>query len=300
MPLHFWLPAAHANAPSHVSAMLSGVVLKMGIYGLVRMLSLLPNPPRLWGGLILAAGRDQRAARRRLRHRPARSEAAAGLSQRREHRHHPDGPGPGDAGPVAASRPEWIVLGLAGCLLHVWNHSFFKSLLFFCAGSVLHGAHTREIDRLGGLAKTMPWTARCFSSARSPSAACRRSTALSASCWSTSGLFGERRRRPCAGGSAIALVVPVLAMIGALAVACFVKVYGAVFLGNSRTRRRPRPTSAPLSMRVPGTVLAAGCILIGLAPMLVVPLLDTAIAGSMPEVRPVRHAASATSCRWGP
>src|SRR5204862_3341211 len=60
------------------------------------------------------------------------------------------------------ARPDWVVLGLAGALLHVWNHAFFKALLFFSAGSVIHATHTREIDHLGGLAKSMPATAFCF------------------------------------------------------------------------------------------------------------------------------------------
>ena len=161
MPLHFWLPSAHANAPSHVSAMLSGIVLKMGIYGLLRMLSLLPSPLPIWGGLILFLGVvsgllgvvfaiGQHDLKRLLAYHSVENIGIIlmGLGLAMLGR--------------CAHRPEWVVLGLAGCLLHVWNHSLFKSLLFLCAGSVVHGAHTREIDRLGGLAKVMPWTAGLF------------------------------------------------------------------------------------------------------------------------------------------
>ena len=137
MPLHFWLPGAHANAPSHVSAMLSGVVLKMGIYGLVRFLSLLPDPPYLWGGLILLLGAisgllgvvfaiGQHDLKRLLAYHSVENIGIIlmGLGLAMLGR--------------SAGRPEWIVLGLAGCLLHVWNHSLFKSLLFLSAGSVVH------------------------------------------------------------------------------------------------------------------------------------------------------------------
>ena len=157
MPLHFWLPGAHANAPSHVSAMLSGVVLKMGIYGLVRFLSLLPDPPHIWGGVILMLGAvsgllgvvfaiGQHDLKRLLAYHSVENIGIIlmGLGLAMLGR--------------STDRPEWIVLGLGGCLLHIWNHGFFKSLLFLSAGSVVHNTHTREIDHLGGLAKTMPWT----------------------------------------------------------------------------------------------------------------------------------------------
>jgi len=155
MPLHFWLPGAHANAPSHISAMLSGVMLKMGIYGLVRFLSLLPNPPYLWGGLILLLGAvsgllgvvfaiGQHDLKRLLAYHSVENIGIILM-----------GLGLALLG-CSAGRPEWIVLGMAGCLLHTWNHSLFKSLLFLSAGSVVHNVHTRNIDSLGGLAKTKP------------------------------------------------------------------------------------------------------------------------------------------------
>ena len=161
MPLHFWLPSAHANAPSHVSAVLSGVVLKMGIYGLVRVLSLLPTPPVGWGGLVLLLGvvsgllgvvfaLGQHDLKRLLAYHSVENIGIILM-----------GLGLAMIG-CSTGRAEWVVLGMAGCLLHVWNHSLFKSLLFLCAGSVLHGAGTREIDHLGGLAKSMPWTAAMF------------------------------------------------------------------------------------------------------------------------------------------
>ncbi|MDO9082629.1 MAG: proton-conducting transporter membrane subunit, partial [Humidesulfovibrio sp.] len=181
-----------------------------------------------------------------------------------------------------AGRPEWVVLGLAGCLLHVWNHSFFKSLLFFCAGSVDHAAHTRQLDQLGGLAKTMPWTALMFLVGAVAICGLPPLNGFVSELFVYLGLF---RTVTAAGDVATAAMigVPVLAMIGALAVACFVKVFGAVFLGQPRTQAAARAQESPVSMRAAMAVLALVCALIGLAPMLVVPLLDPVLAGFGPQ-----------------
>ncbi|MHC1701935.1 MAG: proton-conducting transporter membrane subunit [Humidesulfovibrio sp.] len=276
MPLHFWLPGAHANAPSHVSAMLSGVVLKMGIYGLVRFLWLLPDPPGFWGGLILTLGAasgllgvvfaiGQHDLKRLLAYHSVENIGIILM-----------GLGLALLGRTAG-RPDWVVLGLAGCLLHVWNHSFFKSLLFFCAGSVDHAAHTRQLDQLGGLSKTMPWTALMFLVGAVAICGLPPLNGFVSELFVYLGLF---RTVTLAGEVATAamLGVPVLAMIGALAVACFVKVYGAAFLGEPRTPAAAKAHESPLSMRAAMAVLALLCALIGLAPVLLVPLLDTALA----------------------
>lgn len=272
MPLHFWLPGAHANAPSHVSAMLSGVVLKMGIYGLVRFFLLLPGLPGVWGGLVLALGAvsgllgvvfaiGQHDLKRLLAYHSVENIGIIlmGLGLAMLGR--------------AAGRPEWLVLGLAGCLLHVWNHSLFKSLLFFCAGSVDHGARTRQLDQLGGLSKTMPWTALMFLVGAVAICGLPPLNGFVSELFVYLGLF---RTVTVAGDVATAamIAVPVLAMIGALAVSCFVKVYGGVFLGEPRTPAAAKAHEPPLTMRGAMAVLAFLCALIGLAPMLVSPLLD--------------------------
>jgi len=264
MPLHFWLPGAHANAPSHVSAMLSGVVLKMGIYGLVRFFLLLPDLPGLWGGLVLTLGAvsgllgvvfaiGQHDLKRLLAYHSVENIGIIlmGLGLAMLGR--------------ASGRPEWLVLGFAGCLLHVWNHSFFKSLLFFCAGSVDHGAHTRQLDQLGGLSRKMPWTATMFLIGAVAICGLPPLNGFVSELFVYLGLF---KTVTVSGevGSAAMIAVPVLAMIGALAVSCFVKVYGGAFLGEPRTAGGARPTSPPWSMRMPRR-LAQHCTVIGLAPM---------------------------------
>lgn len=280
MPLHFWLPSAHANAPSHVSAMLSGVVLKMGIYGLVRFLSLLADPPAIWGGVILASGAisgllgvvfaiGQHDLKRLLAYHSVENIGIIlmGLGLAMLGR--------------SFGRPEWIVLGLAGCLLHVWNHALFKSLLFLCAGSVVHATHTRQIDHLGGLAKSMPWTAAMFLIGAVAICGLPPLNGFVSELLVYLGLF-RSMITDGASGSAAVIVAPVLAMIGALAVACFVKVFGAVFLGNARIHASAHAHEAPWSMRGPIAVLAGCCILIGLAPVLVGPILDRVIMAWSP------------------
>ena len=282
MPLHFWLPGAHANSPSHVSAILSGVVLKMGIYGLLRFLFLIPNPPAAWGGLILALGAAsgllgvvfaiaQHDLKRLLAYHSVENIGIILM-----------GMGLALLG-RSYGRPEWVVLGLAGCLLHVWNHSLFKSLLFYGAGSVLYATGTRRIDRLGGLAKLMPWTAALFLTG---AVAISGLPPLNGFVSEFFVYIGAARTisvdaQASAGSAAVAgtaVVVPVLAMIGALAVACFVKVYGTVFLGNERTPLRPELRESPRTMVMPMLALAALCALIGLAPPLVGGALDAVIA----------------------
>ncbi len=276
MPLHFWLPGAHANAPSHVSAMLSGVVLKTGVYGLVRWFSLLPDPPAAWGGLTLLLGVasgllgvlfaiGQHDLKRLLAYHSVENIGIIlmGLGLAMLGR--------------SAGRPEWIALGLAGCLLHVWNHSFFKSLLFLSAGAVVHATHTRQLDRMGGLAKTMPWTAAGFFAGAVAICGLPPLNGFVSEWFVYLGLL-SRATAPGAGVSAAVIGVPALAMIGALAVACFVKVYGTVFLGEPRTRAAARAREAPFAMRLPMAVLAACCVLIGVAPALAAPVLDACAA----------------------
>jgi hydrogenase-4 component B len=290
MPLHFWLPGAHASAPCHVSAILSGVVLKMGIYGLLRWLSLLPAPPAVWGSIILALGAvsgllgvvfaiGQHDLKRLLAYHSVENIGIILM-----------GLGVAMLG-RSSGHPEWIVLGLAGCLLHVWNHSFFKSLLFFCAGAVVHSTHTRQIDRLGGLAKAMPWTAACFLIGAVAICGLPPLNGFVSEWFIYLGLF----KTALSGGTAAMIGVPVLAMVGALAVACFVKVYGTVFLGGPRTEAAGHAREAPLLMRLPMAVLAATCVLIGLAPVLVGPALDAAtacwLAGTGTETAPLGQTA---------
>ena len=274
MPLHSWLPGAHASAPSHVSALMSGVVIKMGIYGLVRTTGLLESPPLEWGIAVLAIGAlsaffgvvfalAQHDIKRLLAYHSIENIGIILL-----------GLGLAMVGRTVG-RADWVVLGMAGCLLHVWNHALFKSLLFLGAGSVVHATGTRDLEQAGGLARRMPVTAGLF--LLGSLAIC----GLPPLNGFVSELFvylGLVRAGVSPGSAWAAAPVPILAATGALAVACFVKVVGVVFLGTPRSAAAREAHEAPPAMLAPMAVLAAACVAIGAAPALVAPALDRAVA----------------------
>lgn len=266
VPLHFWLPEAHAAAPSHVSALMSGVVIKIGIYGLFRVVVLIGSPPAWWGWLLLGLGAAsgilgviwalaQHDLKRLLAFHSVENIGIILL-----------GLGAGVLG-VAYERPVVAVLGFAGAALHVLNHALFKSLLFLGAGSVARATGTRDIDRLGGLTKRMPETAAAFLIG---SAAIVGLPPLNGfvSEWLVfrslleSGLGVGVGRLAVLGGAALGL-------IGALALACFAKVVGIVFLGSARGTEAESAREAPRGMLGPMFALAGACVVIGLLPVLV-------------------------------
>jgi hydrogenase-4 component B len=243
MPLHVWLPGAHANAPSHVSAVMSGVMLKMGVYGLVRMTLLLPAGPSWWGYTVLAMGAvssvagiafaiGQRDLKRLLAYSSIENIGIVAM-----------GLGLALLGRTEG-RPVWVLLGLSGALLHVWNHSLFKSLLFLNAGAVIHAVETREIDRMGGLAKRMPKAAALFAVGAAAICALPPLNGFAGEWLLYNGLFTALGLGPGPSLPAAAVAVAALAMTGALAVACFVKLFATVYLGEARLPERIRKQPA--------------------------------------------------------
>jgi hydrogenase-4 component B len=284
MPLHVWLPSAHAVAPSHVSAIMSGVNIKVALYGLVRVISLLPSPPVAWGGIVLSLGVvsgvlgvafaiGQHDLKRLLAYHSIENIGiiVMGLGLAMVGR--------------SLGRTDLVVLGLCGSLLHVWNHALFKALLFLSAGSVIHAVHTREIDRLGGLAKVMPWTSLCFVVGSVAICGLPPLNGFVSEFLIYVGVFRTLGNSPMPTFTAAAFAAPALALIGALAVACFVKAYGAIFLGTSRSEHIPGAQESPLSMLGPMSVLVALCFLIGLAPILAVPILERAVWDWAPDLK---------------
>jgi hydrogenase-4 component B len=285
MPLHVWLPDAHANAPSHVSALLSGIMLKMGIYGLIRITGYLPVPPISWGASLLLLGTlggilgiafaiGQRDLKRLLAYSSVENIGiiVMGLGLAMVGR--------------SVGRPDWILLGMAGSLLHVWNHSLFKPLLFMGAGAVVHAVGTREIDRMGGLAKFLPGTYVLFMIGAVAISGLPPLNGFVSELLIYVGLFRVLPTEGTFAWVAVASAAPALALIGALAVACFVKVVGTVFLGAPRTEFLSAPRECPLSMMVPMAILAACCLGIAPAASLLAPVLDRAIACWIPQEHP--------------
>jgi hydrogenase-4 component B len=278
-PLHIWLPSAHANAPSHVSAILSGVTIKLGIYGLVRFSGWLPVPAGA-GWMIAALGvvsavlgvafaLGQHDLKRLLAYHSVENIGIILI-------------GLGFA-IVAAEhgRPAWGVLALAGGLLHVWNHGLFKALLFLGAGSVLHATGTREMSRLGGLWRTMPWTTGLFALGAAAISGLPPLNGFVSEWLVYLGLFDAVLTRGPAAWAAIPAAI-LLGVTGALALACFVKVCGVVFLGAPRSAAAVHGHEGGPAMRGAMVVLAAACVAIGLAPVLFWPAVARAVGAWNP------------------
>jgi formate hydrogenlyase subunit 3/multisubunit Na+/H+ antiporter MnhD subunit len=296
MPLHFWLPGAHAAAPSHVSALLSGVLLKTGIYGLLRITGFFEALPVGWGLVVFVAGAvsavlgvafalAQHDVKRLLAYHSVENIGIIAM-----------GVGLALIG-RARGEPAMVVLGFAGAALHVVNHAIFKALLFLGAGAVVHATGTRELDHLGGLARTMPRTAALFLVGAAAISGLPPLNGF-ASEW----LVYLASLQVAAGhglGPAPAVVVgaPVLALVGGLAAACFVKVHGTIFLGQGRSAHAGRGHEPPASMLLPMALLASLCLVIGLGSAGALPALARAAAGWARLPAPVLGAIAAQAGR---
>jgi hydrogenase-4 component B len=274
IPLHIWLPVAHPVAPSNVSALLSGVLIKTGIYGLTRVLfDFLGAPPNWWGVTVLTIGTIsallgvlyalmEHDLKRLLAYHSIENIGiilmGLGASLMFLHSHH----------------PALAALALIAGLYHTINHAIFKALLFLGAGAVLHSTHTRNMEEMGGLIKRMPKTAFFFLVG---------AVAISAlpplngfvSEWLTyqSLLQGFD---PALG--LVKIIFPLsgamLALTGALAAACFVKAFGISFLAQPRSKEAANAHEASPTMLWGMGLLTAACIFLGLFPTLFLRLFD--------------------------
>jgi hydrogenase-4 component B len=278
IPLHIWLPEAHPAAPSQVSAVMSGVMIKTGIYGLIRVLGFLTPWHEWWGWTLLAAGAvsclggvlfslAQHELKRVLAYSSIENIGiilmAVGL------------------GVTLGSRGAYSLAGLAfaGALLHVLNHSLFKGLLFMGAGAVLHGAGTAELEALGGLSKRMPSAALLFLAGSAAACALPPFNGFAGELLIYLGAF---RAINSHGASALAGVVAglSLASAGALAAAAFARAGGTVFLGEPRTPRAAGAHPPGALMLAPMFLLGGLCLAAGLAsPLLLAPLSAAVAAG---------------------
>ncbi|HJW72414.1 MAG TPA: proton-conducting transporter membrane subunit [Geothrix sp.] len=281
MPLHLWLPPAHAAAPSHVSSLMSGVLIKMGILGLVRLVAWVPDPPLWWGVVLLTLGAlsgilgvafalGQHDLKRLLAYHSIENIGIILL-----------GLGLGLAG-KSTGHSVVQALGFAGALLHVLNHSLFKGLLFLSAGSVVHATGTRNLEQMGGLGKAMPWTSAAFLTGSWAICGLPPLNGFVSEWFIYLGAFHALAisRWPWSVG-----VLAALALIGALALACFAKAYGTAFLGTARSRAADHAQEAPKAMLLPMAVLAGVCVFIGIFPVAMAPLLDR-VLGQLGEGLP--------------
>ena len=269
-PLHVWLPSAHASAPSHASAIMSGVAIKLGIYGLLRFSGWLPVPAAA-GWVVISLGAfsallgiafafAQNDVKRLLAYCSVENIGVIFI-------------GIGTALLAAAhGNAAFGALALAGALFHTWNHGSFKALLFLSAGSVLHATGTREISRLGGLWSRMPWTAGMFTLGALAVSGLPPLNGFVSEWLIYLGLIDATTARSTAAVATMPALI-LMAMAGALALATFVKAAGLIFLGAPRTKAAAHAHECGPWMRAPMLVLASVCLLLGLAPALVWPLL---------------------------
>jgi len=265
-PLHVWLPDAHPVAPSHISAMMSGAMIKMGIYGIVRVVfDLIGEVYWQWGLTVLVVGTAsallgvlyalmQHDLKRLLAYHSIENIGiilmGLGLAMIF----------------LGTGHPLLGTLGLVAALYHTLNHALFKGLLFLGAGAVLYRTHERDLEHMGGLIHRMPVTAFMFLVG---------SVAISAlppfngfvSEWLT---FQTALQAPALDNGVLRMMIPIaaalLALTGALAAACFVKAFGIAFLGKPRSHHVAHAREVPRGMQVGMGLLALLCLLLGVLP----------------------------------
>ncbi|MFR9779480.1 proton-conducting transporter membrane subunit [Micromonospora sp. MS34] len=279
VPLHPWLPRAHAEAPSHVSALMSAAMVKLGVYGIVRLgFDLLGGGPRWWWLLLGALGAVsalygilQAAVATDLKRLLAFSTsenvglillglAAAGVW-------------------AGAGRPAVAGVALAAALLHAVNHAGFKTLLFCGAGSVLRATGTRDLDRMGGLSRRMPATTALFTIAAVSAAALPPGNGF-VSEWL---LLQALLHRDPAGGTVLTVAAPVavavVALTAGVGVATYVKALGAGFLARPRGDGAAAAVESPPSMLAGMGLAAAVCAGLAVVPAAAAPTLDRIVTG---------------------
>ena len=264
MPLHIWLPHAHPAAPSHISALMSGVMIKMGIYGILRMFFMLGDSDPMIGRMVLVCGMisgvmgvvyalGKHNLKRLLAYHSVENIGIILI-----------GAGLGMMG-LGMADTTMAVFGFAGALLHVLNHSIFKSLLFFGAGVVVRKTGTSHVDELGGLMKKMPVTGGTFLVGSLSIAGLPPFNGFVSEFLIYFAAFQGLNHGPGTLLPAI-LAICALAAIGGLASFCFTKVVGIVFLGEPRTEQAAKGGEGGPGLTLPMAVLTGLCLVIGLFP----------------------------------
>ena len=265
--LHSWLPHAHPAAPSHVSGVMSGVMIKMGIYGILRILMYIHQDlfyiglfiliMSLASGLIgVSLAIVQHDVKKLLAYHSIENIGIIGI-----------GIGLGVIG-LAKDLPVLAALGFGGGILHILNHSLFKSLLFYTAGSVYKQTHTRNIEELGGLIKKMPKTAFFFLLGALAISGLPPFNGFISEFLIYSGIFKSLQAASLFTDIVLMFSFVGLAIIGGLALFCFTKVFSIIFLGTPRLSKVEQATEVASSMLMPNYIIGFMIILIGFLPVL--------------------------------
>ncbi|MGE5399273.1 MAG: proton-conducting transporter membrane subunit [Ignavibacteriales bacterium] len=290
MPFHFWLPKAHPVAPTYLSAFLSGVIIKLGIYGIFRTIEFLsPNDPVIgWAVVIISLisaifgvwyALAQHDIKTLLAYHSIENIGIIGL-----------GMGVGLLG-ISYNNQAIIVLGFGGALLHTLNHAIFKSQLFMGSGIIYQNLHTRDIEKMGGIVHYAPWLTAFFLIGSVAISGIPPLNGFISEFIIYSGLFRSGSLAPYY--TIFMLLVTVgLALVGGLAVACFTKVNSIMFLGLPRTEYKKFTVSALdyVSICIPALL----CILIGLFPQPALSLVAGVINGMAIPANAAGNAANAS------
>jgi formate hydrogenlyase subunit 3/multisubunit Na+/H+ antiporter MnhD subunit len=265
IPLHTWLPRAHPAAPSHVSAVMSGVMIKMGIYGILRVTSLVQHEFMPIGIIVLSVAIVtgilgvvmaimQHDLKKLLAYHSIENIGIIGI-----------GLGVSILG-KAVNDPLLIMLGMAGALLHVMNHALFKSLLFFTAGNVFYATHTVNMDKLGGIARNMRLTSIAFLIGALAISGIPPFNGFISEFFIYSGLIGHLTHATFVMSLIGVAAVISLVLIGGLCIYCFTKAFGLNFLGTRRSAVNQTVEEVPASMLIPAGLIIIPIIAIGMFP----------------------------------
>ncbi len=277
VPLHSWLPRAHPVAPAHLSALMSGTMVKVALYGLIRVELEWLATPRWVGFALLALGAVsalggvlwalvQRELKRVLAYSTIENAGIVAL-------------GLGASVLLAdAGQTTWAAIAFGAALLHIVNHALFKVLLFLGAGAFERAAGALDLDRMGGLLRRMPWTGGAFLVGSLAIAGLPPLNGFASEWLTLQSLLHVALQRPLGAALAGAVALAALAATAALALLCFVRVVGLVLLGPPRREDCAAAVESPLEMRAAMLALAALCVLLGLVPGLLLP----ALAGLAP------------------
>lgn len=272
VPFHTWLPYAHPAAPAHISGIMSGILIKIGIFGILRMLLLINVNYTTVGYFILIISIIsglygvmlailQHNLKKLLAYHSIENIGIIGI-----------GIGLGCIG-LGTNNTVLCTFGFAGALLHTLNHSLFKSLLFYAAGNVYQATHTMDIEKLGGLVKKMPQTTLLFLIAALAICGLPPFNGFISEFILYSGLFSSISGASLSSLAGIIFTILALVIIGGLALMCFTKAFGVVFLGNPRHNFQHEIKELPFMQLLPMYAIAAFIVLIGLFPKIFLDLL---------------------------
>lgn len=276
IPLHSWLPHAHPAAPSHVSGVMSGVMIKMGIYGILRVLLYIPHDlfniglfiliVSLATGLIgISLAIVQKDSKKILAYSSIENIGIIGT-----------GIGLGVIG-IAQNLPALAVLGFGGGILHILNHALFKSLLFYSVGSVYKQTHTRNIEQLGGLIKKMPKTALFFLLGVLAISGLPPFNGFISEFLIYSGIFKSLHAASLYTDIVLMCSFVGLAIIGGLAVFCFTKMFSVMFLGTARSSKVEHAAEVGTPMLIPDFLIGFLIIIIGFIPVIFMRLIASVV-----------------------